>query len=206
MSSARTRISVSDPSGNLQHELEHQKQYWWCFLLLGVLLLICGIVAITYPFVTSLGVVILLGTVLLIAGVAMVVSSFWTGTWSAFLVQLLIGMLYIVVGLLTTESPVEATGALTLLVAAMFMLAGIFRIVAAIVIRFPQWGWVMLNGAITLVLGIIIYKHYPESALWLIGTLFGVDLILNGWSWIMLSNEVRTIEITDETPATAASP
>ena len=182
----------------LQHELQHLSKSWWWFLLLGILLIVCGIVAIAYPFISSVSIVIVLGAMLLIAGTAMVISSFWTGSWSAFLVQLLIGILYVVVGLLITEAPLESTGAFTLLAAAMFIMAGIFRITAAIAIKFPQWGWTVLNGAVSLILGVMIYKQFPVSALWLIGTLFGVDMILNGWNWIMLSLEVRSIPLAIE--------
>lgn len=178
--STSSESGTTDFVAQARHELVHLKKSWWWFLLLGILLVIGGAVAVAYPFISSLSVVVVLGAVLLIAGIAMVVASFWTGTWSGFLIQLLIGLLYIVTGLLISDSPVEATGALTLLVAAMFILAGIFRMVAAITIRFPQWGWVLLNGAISLILGVLIYKQYPGSATWLIGTLFGVDLIFNG--------------------------
>ena len=198
MSNVKTEVTVSDTSGELQHELQHLKDSWWWFLLLGCLLVLGGIVAISYPLVMSVSVTIVLGATLFIAGIAMIVSSFWTGAWSAFLVQLLIGILYLVVGILTMESPVQATGAITLLVAAMFIVAGIFRMVAAVTIRFPQWGWVLLNGALALILGVLVYKQFPESGGWLIGTLFGVDLLFNGWSYVMLALNLRSTEITED--------
>jgi len=197
MSEEDTEITVADSSGHVRHELLHLQKHWWCLLLLGVLLVICGMVALAYPFFSSVSVVMVLGAALFIAGIAMIVSSFWTGSWSAFLVQLLVGIVYAVVGMLTMEAPIAATGAMTLLVAAMFMLAGIFRMAAAITLRFPQWGWVLLNGAVALILGVFVYKQYPESAIWLIGTLFGVDMLLNGWTWIMLSLEVRNTEVSE---------
>lgn len=197
MSQEYTEVAVSNPVEKLQHELAHLKSHWWWFTLLGGLLALCGIIAIAYPFASSVGVVVVLGTLMLIAGIAIIVSSFWTGTWSAFLVQLLIGILYSVVGLMMTEAPGKAAGALTLLVAAMFVIAGIFRMVAAITLQFPQWGWVLLNGAVALLLGIMVFKQFPESAIWLIGTLFGVDLLFNGWTWIMLSLQVRNAELID---------
>ncbi len=178
-------------SDDVRHELIHLKKHWWGLLLLGGLLVVCGIVALSYPFITTVSVAVVLGAVLLVAGIATIVSSFWTGSWSAFLVQVLVGILYTVVGMMTMEAPVAASGALTLLVAAMFIVGGIFRMAAAIMIRFPQWGWVLLNGAVALVLGILLYRQFPESALWLLGTIFGIDMILYGWVWIMLALELR---------------
>ena len=63
----------------IEHELQRMKQHWWWFLVLGVLLLVGGIVGLSYPLVTSLGVVLVLGTVLIIAGVATVIGAFWAG-------------------------------------------------------------------------------------------------------------------------------
>ncbi len=164
MNTPHAEVVVSEFAQKMKHELAHLKEHWWWFLVLGGFLLLCGIVAIAYPIAATASVVLVLGTVLLIAGLAMVVSSFWTGNWRAFLVQLLTGIVYVVVGLLAMESPGEAAGALTLMVAAMFMIIGVFRMVAAITVRFPQWGWVMLNGAVSLVLGIMVFRQFPLSA------------------------------------------
>ena len=57
----------------------------------------------------------------------------------------------------------------------------------------------MFNGIITLLLGIVIYRHLLESALWVIGILVGMELIFNGWSWIMLALAVK--KIPKELPA-----
>jgi uncharacterized membrane protein HdeD (DUF308 family) len=70
---------------------------------------------------------------------------------------------------------------------------GTFRALAALVIRFPQWGWALLNGAITLLAGLVIYRHLPYSAPWVVGLLVGLEMLLNGWSWIMLSTALRRI-------------
>ena len=80
--------------------------------------------------------------------------------------------------------------------AGLLMVAGIFRIVAALALRFPQWGWVLLNGIVTVMFGLIIYRNFPESALWVLGLFVGVEMLLNGISWVMLSFDVRNMEIT----------
>ena len=82
---------------------------------------------------------------------------------------------------------------ITLFIAATFIILGSFRIASALTVRFPHWGWVLFNGLITLLLGIVIYRHLPQSALWVIGILVGVELLLNGWTWIMLSLAIKNI-------------
>ena len=73
----------------------------------------------------------------------------------------------------------------------------IFRIAASLVLKFPQWGWTLLNGVITTLLGVIIFRHFPETGLWLVGTLVGVDLLFNGISWIMLSLNIRSCRMPE---------
>jgi uncharacterized membrane protein HdeD (DUF308 family) len=197
------KSECGDELGKLIHrEFRHVKSYWWCFSLLGLLLVGCGTVAIVVPpftIASSFITVLVLGLLLMVAGIVTIVSSFWVGKWSGLLMHLLVGILYLVTGFVITERPVVSAAVITLFIAATFIVLGAFRIVGAIALRFPQWGWVMFNGIITLLLGIVIYRNFPESALWLIGILLGVELLLNGWSWIMLSLAVR--KIPKELPA-----
>ncbi len=161
----------------------------------------CGVrsAAIVIPPLFTLITAIVLGIALMVAGIVTIVSSFWIGKWSGMLLHLLAGILYLVVGLMVSERPVAGAIVITLFIAATFIVMGLFRIVSALVVRFPQWGWVLFNGIITLLLGIVIYRHLPESALWVIGILVGVELIFNGWSWIMLALAVK--KIPKELPA-----
>lgn len=178
----------------IAHELDSMKKNWWWYLILGILLVLCGIVAISYPFASTVSVVMVLGAALLIGGVAMIISAFWTGNWKGFLLQVLVGILYIVAGIMIAERPLESTATLTLLISALLIVVGLFRIVASLVIRFPEWGWVLLNGCVTLLFGVVIYRHFPEASLFLIGVLVGVEMILNGWTWIMLAFDLRKLD------------
>jgi uncharacterized membrane protein HdeD (DUF308 family) len=182
--------------GPIKHELEHMSGHWWWFILLGALLAICGTAAIVFPPVmvgTSIAVPVVLGVLLMVGGVATIISSFWAGKWSGFLLQLLVGILYLAVGFVFTENPFETALALTLFIAIAFIIMGIFRTTAALVLQFPQWGWSLLNGVVTFLAGIIIYRTLPEGALWVIGLLIGLEMIFNGWMWIMLSLALRSL-------------
>src|SRR5690349_5324477 len=57
----------------VRHELEHLRDEWWWFLILGVMLLLSGLLALVYPFVASVAAVIVLGASLLVSGVATIV-------------------------------------------------------------------------------------------------------------------------------------
>ncbi|MEN6557961.1 MAG: HdeD family acid-resistance protein [Thermoguttaceae bacterium] len=180
----------------LNQEFGHLQGQWWWLFLFGALLAVCGAAAVIFPALTVLTTVtsvLILGIVLMVAGIATVVASFWTGKWSGMLVQLLVGILYLVAGYLITEKPLAAMAVMTLFMAAVCIVIGVFRIVAALVVQFPCWGWALLNGLITFLLGVIIYRQFPESGLWVIGLLVGIEMLFHGWSWIALSLAVKQL-------------
>jgi uncharacterized membrane protein HdeD (DUF308 family) len=193
---AKENITTSEKL--VEHELIHIQKHWGWFLVLGILLIVGGIAAIAFPIISSVGAVIVLGVILIVSGIFMVVGAFWAGKWSAFLLQLLIGILYLIVGIVMDDMPLQSMEVLSLFMAAFFLVAGVFRIVVALAERFPKWGWALLNGIVTLLVGLIILESYPVSALWAIGVLVGVELLFNGWTWVMLSLALRDAPAAEE--------
>jgi uncharacterized membrane protein HdeD (DUF308 family) len=181
---------VSPPAA---HELHPLRNQWWCFLLLGVALLVLGAICIIDPLIPSIASVFLLGFVLIAAGIVQIVSAFWAGKWSGMLLHLLIGVLYIVVGYMIIDAPIVSMVVITKFIAIFLIVSGAFRIIAALIMRFPEWGWALLNGCITLLLGVIINRQLPEAALWVIGLFVGIELFFNGWAWVMLAFDLRAI-------------
>ena len=171
----------------LRHELAALRSQWWCLLLLGIAQILFGTAACSTAFLVSVVTVMMFGLLLLVGGIAQVIGAFWAGQWSGFFLHLLVGLLYIVNGYLIVDSPLDSTVALTLLLAAMLIFIGIFRIIVALAVRFHHWGWPLLNGVVSLLLGLMIYKQWPASGLWVIGLFIGIELIFNGWSWVMLA-------------------
>jgi uncharacterized membrane protein HdeD (DUF308 family) len=86
----------------------------------------------------------------------------------------------------------EAALGLTLLVAAGLLVGGILRIVLSVVERFDGWGWVLLNGLVSILLGTAIWRQWPLSGLWVIGLFVGIEMLLGGLSWVMLGLAVRS--------------
>ena len=179
--------------GFVRHELHHLRLHWWWFLALGILLAVCGMIAVIVPPLATAVAIDVLAIVFLIAGVATIVNSLWAGNWSGTLVSLLIGVLYIGAWFAITAQPLHATKMLTLFIAMLFLVGGAFRTIAAMSMRFPQWGWAMLNGIVTMVLGLIIFRHYPVSSLWVPGLLVGLEMLFSGWTWIMLALVIRKL-------------
>jgi uncharacterized membrane protein HdeD (DUF308 family) len=182
------------------HELQSLRKQWWCFLILGIVLLVLGAVAIcsgVATFFVSAITVVMFGFLLLFAGAAQVVSSFWAGKWSGFLLHLFVGILYVVVGYLIVDHPVDTMLALTLVLSAFLIVGGILRIVAALLLRFHGWGWVLLNGVIGVLLGVMINEGWPKTGLFVIGLFVGIELMLNGLSWTMFAFDLRRIPLKE---------
>jgi uncharacterized membrane protein HdeD (DUF308 family) len=177
----------------LRHELHAMRKDWWWFLLLGLALVVLGTAALGSAVFVSEVAVVFFGLLLLAGGIALVVSSFWTGQWSGFLVNLLVGLLYLVTGIFIIHAPLEGAVALTLLLALMFFVGGLFRIVAALILRYPMWGWSLASGIISVMLGVMISRQWPASGLWVIGMFVGIELIFTGWTWVMLSMGLRAL-------------
>jgi uncharacterized membrane protein HdeD (DUF308 family) len=186
-----TSTNVSDPIAVVRHELQAIRSHWWWFLLLGIAMVVLGTIALGSPLMVSTVTVTLFGFLLLWGGVMQIIGSAWAGRWQGFLLHLMVGVLYAITGYLIVESSLESTVEMTRIVALFLLMSGVFRIVTAFTVRFHDWGWVLLNGVITLLMGFMILKHWPASGLWVIGMFVGIDMIFNGWSWIMLSLGLR---------------
>jgi uncharacterized membrane protein HdeD (DUF308 family) len=182
-----------EPGDVWRTELDTLRNSWGWFLVLGLALVILGMLAISFAFVASLVTVVTFGILLLASGFVQVASAVWARRWRGFFLHLLVGILYLIVGFFMLERPIEAVAAVTLLVAASLLVGGLFRIIAAVTTQFPNWGWVLLGGVISLLLGIAIWRQWPADALWVIGLFVGIDMIFAGWSWVMLGLAVRSL-------------
>ena len=184
----------ASPAGAPYDERASLRSVWWLFFALGLVSVIVGFLAISsrYIVITTWAAVVFLGALLLIAGITEVVHAVMVRNLRGFALHLLAAALYLIVGLFMLEDPVRAATVLTLLIAAGFFVAGLLRIVFSLAERFPAWGWVALNGVIDLILGGIILSGWPESSLWVIGLLLGIDLLFHGWSWVILALSVRS--------------
>jgi len=178
----------SSPANALADELQRLSKFRPWFLVLGIAMVVLGSIAIGFACIATITVAAtwLFGFLLLGSGIAEIINSFWVSRWSGTLIHLLIGVLYTMVGFMIIDQPETAAVQMTLLIAIFLMVGGIMRIVFAVSERFVGWGWVLLNGGVTFMLGLLIYKQWPASSLWVIGLFVGLELIFNGWTWIML--------------------
>jgi uncharacterized membrane protein HdeD (DUF308 family) len=177
----------------LRHELEVVRGRWFWFLLLGIALVVFGCLAVSWAFLATLATITFLSVLLLLGGLTNCLGAFWARDWSGFFTFLLGGVLYIVIGVLMIERPLAAAAGLTLLIASLLMISGLFRIIAAVSHRFDGWGMLLASGVITLLLGLMIAWQWPLSGVWVIGTFVGVEMLISGWNWIFISLLIRKL-------------
>jgi uncharacterized membrane protein HdeD (DUF308 family) len=173
--------------------IEGLRRNWVWALALGVALIVLGVVALGAPFVVSLTSVLFFGWLLILSGALQTAHGFWRRKWSGFFLDLLAGVLYLVVGFMFIDQPLEALATVTMIIAAALMFVGVMRVVVALSSHFQHWVWLLLNGIISLVLGLLIFKGWPETSLWVIGLFIGIDMLFYGWALVMLSLGVRSL-------------
>lgn len=178
---------------NRLSKIEDVRHNWGWFLALGILLILLGSGVIASSYYATIFSMILFGIFLISAGIVQVVQAFLARKWSGFFLSLFLGLLYIVTGFLCVMHPATAAISITLWIAAFCLIVGLFRLLTSIILQFDQWGWVFFNGLVTFLLGLMIYADWPLSGLWVIGLFIGVDLILAGWSWVILSLSSRSV-------------
>jgi uncharacterized membrane protein HdeD (DUF308 family) len=165
---------------------------WGWFVALGIAQLVLGIIAWFDVIAFTIAGVIFLGALVLVAGVFQIVHAFMDRQWGGFALHLLIGVLYVIGGLLLMDDPFPGALLITIFVAAALIIGGILRIVIGVQHRhMPGWGLLIGGGVISLLVGVMLVWMLPWSALWVVGTLIAVELIVHGVSWIQFGLALR---------------
>src|SRR5271168_2083397 len=158
----------------------------------GVLLVLFGMLAIGSPFVAAVAVSVVVAWLIILAGVVHLILAFHAHGAGSLIWKLLVGVAYLLFGLYLIMHPLLGVASLTLVLATLFLIEGILNIILFFKMRSMRGSsWVLIDGIITLLLGLLIYLQWPSSSIWAIGTLVGVSMIISGITRVMLSLTVR---------------
>jgi len=164
------------------------------FIAVAVLFILLGIFAIAEPFAAGLGVTLLVGWLLVFGAVAHFISAFKGGGAKHVILQLLVGIVYLMGGLYFLTHTIMGVSTLTLLLSGVIVAEGVLEVVAYFRLKSAHGAsWLLINGIVTLLLGGLIWFHWPSSAVWAIGTLVGVNLLMTGISRLMLGLAARKL-------------
>jgi uncharacterized membrane protein HdeD (DUF308 family) len=148
-------------------------------------LILAGILVLADVAVATWISALIIGIIAIVGGAFEILHAFWTKGWGGFLWQILLGALYVAVGIVLVSQPASGALVLTYILGLLLLISGIVRVF----LSFSHWdevGWVMLiSGAFGVLAGLIILTGFPMTGLWVLGLLLGIDLISHGAAWLV---------------------
>src|SRR3984893_3549868 len=161
---------------------------------LSVLMIIAGFFAIMIPAAAGLAANIVVGWMLVFSGGMHFVYAWQARHNRGFVWELLLGILYFVMGGYLLINPIRGLVTLTLALAFYLWIEGVLEFILSFWLRaVPRAGWLLFDGIITVILAFLIWRSWPWSTEWAIGTLVGVSMLFSGVSRLMLSLTARRL-------------
>jgi uncharacterized membrane protein HdeD (DUF308 family) len=173
---------------------EAVRRHWKAFLFEGILLVIFGLAAMIVPPAASLAATILLGWLFLVSGIAGLLLTFWAREMPGFWWSLISAALAVLAGGILLARPAQGTLTLTIVVGAYFLAEGVATIMYALEHRRElsgRWSWMLIAGLMDILIAAIIIMGLPESAMWALGLLVGVNLLFGGATLIGVALAAR---------------
>ncbi len=173
-------------------ELLKAKAGW--MLALGIVMSILGLLAALMPHLATLAVEAVVAYLLIIGGIFTLLKAFRGSEEGTKLMEVVMGLLYIAVGVLLIMQPAEGILALTLILAAYFFIDGILRLVIAFRSTVPGGRfWPAVGGICSVGLGVIIVAGYPFDAAWILGLLVGINLFFAGFAMTAMGIKLKQL-------------
>lgn len=161
-------------------------------IALGAALIVCGIVAIASPALSTMVVTLFLGLVIGVSGLVKITQSFLLKGWSGFLWQFLVGLIELLGGLLVYLNPMKGALAITLVIALVLLAEGLAQFALAVRMRAHRGsGWMFLSSVVTIIAGFALAMHLPGTGSYTPGALVGISLLFAGWAYIAIALAAR---------------
>ncbi|NYJ15129.1 uncharacterized membrane protein HdeD (DUF308 family) [Rhizobium leguminosarum] len=165
---------------------------WLWFVGLGVLLFVCGLIALGNLMLATVVSVYYIGMLMLFGGVIYLVHAFQVRGWDHVLFWALSGLLYVLAGISAFVNPILTSAALTLFLSLALVIAGVFRTWVGRKMKPAKgWGWIVASGVVTALAGFVIALGWPVNSLWVLGLFLAADLIIQGSTMIAFGLGIR---------------
>jgi uncharacterized membrane protein HdeD (DUF308 family) len=163
-------------------------------IALSIFLIIAGLIALFLPFLSGVALTLFFGWAMILSGITHLIFAFKTHTTGVRIWEILIGLIYFFTGVYLILHPLDALIALTLILACYLFFEAIVEFIQFFQLR-PRHGavWLLVDGIITLILAVMIWRAWPASSIWVIGTLVGISMIFSGVSRLMLSLAAKRV-------------
>jgi uncharacterized membrane protein HdeD (DUF308 family) len=173
--------------------IEEVGKSWSWLLAIGMLLMLLGIVCLGTARTATTVSILVFGWILVFSGVAWFIGAFQARSWGGVFLYLLNAIIRGTTGYFLLRHPDAGAEAVTILLASLFVVGGIFRIVAASLIQFPRWAWTVVSGAIAVILGFVLLSDYRTSSTFFIGMAIGIDLIFDGSALVGFAGAIHSL-------------
>jgi len=157
----------------------------------GVLMLVLGVLALVFPFMASVWVTTVVAVAFLVGGIVGWINNLmrakqlsrWLTFW-----RLVVSTVFVVAGVSMIQQlgagpagVVLPVASLSLAIGIVFLVEGAVASVVSLAHReISGWGWGLLNGLITLILGGLILSLPAASLLSVLGILVGISFLFSG--------------------------
>ncbi|GAA1510488.1 hypothetical protein GCM10009730_13620 [Streptomyces albidochromogenes] len=171
--------------------------------VLGAILVLGGIVGLLYTGLATLTSMILFGWLLLVGGLVGLLQAVQSRGSNFFWLGVVVAALNLAAGIVVLRHPEGTAEALTMFAALLFLTGGVFRLAGSVVVRGPQFGWTLVQGAFGVLLGLLVLFDWPHSSLYVLGCFFSLALLFDGLGLIAIGTGGRQMVsmVAEATPA-----
>ncbi len=168
--------------------------HWGWPIALGVILMVLGVLAIWHARAATMLSVRLLGALLLASALSVLVFAFsFAGFWTEFFIHVLWAAIILILSLMLMTRPAIGAVAITMLIAIYFIISGVSGVAFALSAHVDHLGLYLFEGAVSIMIGLMLWVGRPFSSMWAIGTLVGIDLLIRGSAILFLGLTLRAI-------------
>ena len=184
---------MSTLSSILASGIDEVRRSWLWFFLCGIALVLLGAACIVKSQTATTFSILVLGWVLILSAVVWLIGTFQTLTWGGFFIYLLNAIVRGVTGYLLISHPNAGAEGVTMVLASLFIVGGLFRILGASAIQFPRWGWTVFAGLVSVGLGIYLLANWSTTSTYFIGIAIGTDLIFDGAALLGFAGAIHSL-------------
>ncbi|MCC5792999.1 MAG: DUF308 domain-containing protein [Legionellaceae bacterium] len=182
---------------NIKHQnvlSEKVNRSWFWLLLLGLLFVLLGAMGLGVTAGITLFSMYFFAVFVFMAGFLQLTDAWYSREWRVALWHIAVALLYLVAAALISYDPILASTLITAFLAWVFIFIGVSRLIMLFSLyRAPGWGWMLLSALAAIVLGILILLKWPMSGVWFIGMMIAIELIVSGWTYILIALALRNM-------------
>ena len=172
--------------------LDEAKKNAGMLIVFGVVEIIVGVLAIAAPAIAGGAVAVMIGILLVAAGIARLFSAFLADSFGSGTLTFIWGLIVAASGFYFMIRPGLGMATLALLLAVVFFVDGILRVIMSFKMKpVSGWGWMLFGGIVSVVLAIMIWRQFPLSGVWMVGTLVGINLLFSGFTTISVATAAK---------------